>query len=102
MGHRSKVKIDNSKFKSMEAFILPGDSIEWSCLHNDLWLKVYYSEAIFRTPYTMVGVCDGDDCYVAKQFSGHNIPEALELFQRLSNMSMIFRQDLYDLGMENV
>lgn len=100
MGHKSKEKIDFSKFKRMEAFVLPGNELEWSCFHNDMWLKVYLSEAIYKNPYTIVGVCDGDDCYVKKQYECHDSAEAFELYQRLINMSLIFRQDLYDLGME--
>lgn len=99
MGHRNREKIDFSKFVSKEALRLPGNINEWSCFHNGTHLKVYLSESYFKKPYTIVGVCDGDDIYIRKQFDGHENSEAFELFWKIAGMSVIFRQDLYNLGM---
>lgn len=101
MGHRNKDKIDVTKFRSMDGYRLPGNRNEWSCFYRDEYLKVYLSEAIGlkQMKYTIVGVCDGDDCYVRKQFDGHGVIAAHDLFIAIMNMEIIFRQNLYDLGM---
>lgn len=98
MGHRSKEKIDASKFRRTEAYKIPAGP-EWHCLYNDTHIKIYLSEAWYREPYTIVGVCDADDKYIRKQYNGHNNIEAQELFEKLLNMEIIFSQNLYDLGM---
>ncbi|MCK9532885.1 MAG: hypothetical protein M0R77_20585 [Gammaproteobacteria bacterium] len=102
MGHRNKERIDFSNFKRMEALKLPANRDEWFPAHrqNDC-LEIYLSETMDHKKnfLTVVGVNDGDDGYIVKWFDGHDNPDAFELFTRLMNMEIIFKKNLYDLGM---
>lgn len=101
MGHRNKEKIDYSKFRYIQSYRLPANQLEWTCFFDGRYLKVYLSEALShkKIPYTIVGVCDGDDCYIRKEFEGHNNQAAMDLLNKILNMEIIFRRNLYDLGM---
>ncbi len=87
-------------YLNKETMKLPGNVDEWSCFYAGGFVKVYISEAVYKTPYTIVGVCDGDDLYIRKQFSGHQSEEAMRLFKAIIGMSVIFHKDLLEMGME--
>lgn len=102
MGHRNKERIDFSNFKKMEAFKLPANRNEWFPEHQqDAHLKIYLSETMDhkRNFLTVVGVNDGDDGYIVKWFDGHSSSDAYDLFIKITEMEIIFKRNLYDLGM---
>lgn len=102
MGHRNKERIDFSNFRKMEALKLPANRDEWwHPSHNHTHLKVYLSETMDhkRNFLTVVGVNDGDDGYIVKWFDGHSSSDAYDLFIKITEMEIIFKRNLYDLGM---
>lgn len=102
MGNRNKERIDYSNFRKKEAFKLPANRDEWwHPTHDSRHLKVYLSETMDHKKnfLTVVGVNDGDDGYIVKWFDGHCNQQADILFEKILNMEIIFRRNLYDLGM---